>query len=149
KLWFYTAFRSWGVDQGIAGTFYNLTPTGLAYTPDPGHQALSTSTKGSENIRLTWLATPSSKIGLYYEIQQNHEDYSYGQGTLGGGGTTSPEAITRYQVVPNYFVQSRWSHTASSRLLLQAGFTYVNGNYSFYQQPDNDPNLSAIRELST
>jgi hypothetical protein len=149
KLWFYTAFRSWGVYQGIAGTYFNKTPTGLAYTPDLSHQALSTSAKGSENIRLTWMATPKNKVGLYYEIQQNHEDYSYGQGSLGGNGTTPPEAIARYQVVPNYFLQAHWNHPVSSRLLLEAGATYVNGNYSFYPQPENDPNLPAMRELST
>ena len=36
KLWFYTAFRGWGVDQGIAGTFFNQTPTRPVLRARPG-----------------------------------------------------------------------------------------------------------------
>jgi hypothetical protein len=149
KLWFYTAFRWWGVDQGIAGTFFNKTPTGLSYIPDLSRQALSTSTKGSENLRLTWMATPKNKVAVFYEYQQNREDYSYGQGSLGGGTTTAPEAISRYRVVPHYVAQARWSNPVSSRLLLTAGMTYTNGDYSFSPQRNIPPELPALRELST
>jgi hypothetical protein len=149
KLWFYSAFRSWGVDQGLAATYFNLTPTGLSYTPDLSRPALSTSTKGSENTRLTWMATPKNKIGLYYEYQQNWENYSYGQGSLGGGGTTSPESISRYYVEPNYWIQGKWSSPVTSRLLLEAGATFANNNWVFTPQPGIPREVQAIRELRT
>lgn len=149
KVWFYSAFRSWGVDQGIAGTYFNLTPKGTSYTPDLTRPALSTSTKGSENTRLTWLATPRNKFGFYYEYQQNWEHYSYGQGSLGSGGTTAPEAIGRYEVEPNYWVQTRWTSPVTSRLLLEAGATLANTDFQTVPQPGNDPNLPGFRELST
>ena len=149
KLWFYSAFRSWGVDQGLAATYFNLTPNGLAYTPDLSRPALSTSTKGSENLRLTWMATPKNKIGLYYEYQQNWENYSYGQGSLGGGGTTSPESISKYYVEPNYWVQAHWSSPVTSRLLLEAGTTFANNNWVMTPQAGNPKELPAVRELRT
>ncbi|MEQ1869370.1 MAG: TonB-dependent receptor [Vicinamibacterales bacterium] len=149
KLWFYSAFRYFGVDQGIAGTYFNLTPKGTKYTPDLSRQALSTSSKGSEQTRLTWLVTPKNKLGFYYEYQQNKENYSYGQGSLGGAATTPPESIGRYEVEPNYWVQSRWTNTATARLLFEAGFTLANTNFQTVPQPGNDPSLPAFRELST
>ena len=36
---------------------------------------------GSENLRLTFLATPKNKVSLYWEMQPNNEPYNYGQGT--------------------------------------------------------------------
>lgn len=126
-----------------------MTPNGLAYTPDLSRPALSTSTKGSENLRLTWMATPKNKIGLYYEYQQNWENYSYGQGSLGGGGTTSPESISKYYVEPNYWVQAHWSSPVTSRLLLEAGTTFANNNWVMTPQAGNPKELPAVRELRT
>jgi hypothetical protein len=149
RLWFYAAFRSWGVDQGLAGVFFNQTPRGLSYIPDLSRPALATSTKGSENLRLTWMATPKNKVGVYYEFQQNWENYNYGQGTLGAGGLTSPESISRYKVDPNYWVQARWNNPVTARLLLEAGVTYANNNWFHRTQQDNPPDLPAIREIRT
>ena len=33
KLWFYSAFRAWGVNQGIAGTYFNATPKATSTRP--------------------------------------------------------------------------------------------------------------------
>ncbi len=149
KLWFYTAFRKWGVDQGIAGTFFNKTPTGLSYTPDLDRPALSTSEKGSESLRLTWMAKGNNKISGFYEYQQNVEQWNYGQGALGSGGVTSPEAQPYYEVQPQYFVQSRWTNPATSRLLLEAGGTWVRSNFQTQPQAENQLDLPAIREIRT
>jgi hypothetical protein len=149
KLWFYSAFRAWGVNQGIAGTYFNATPNGRLYTPDLNRPALSTSTKGSENTRLTWLASPRNKIGFYYEYQQNWERFSYGQGSLGSGGTTAPEAIGSYEVEPNYWVQMHWTSTVTSKLLVEAGGILANTDFQTVPQPGNDPSTPGIRELST
>jgi hypothetical protein len=149
RLWFYGAYRYWGVDQGIAATYFNLTPTGLTYTPDTSRPALSTSEKGSESLRLTFMATPKNKISGSYEYQQNVEQWSYGQGALGSGGVTSPEAQAYYEVEPQYFVQSRWTNTATSRLLFEAGTTFVKSNFQTEPQPENPIDLPAIREIRT
>jgi len=149
KLWFYSAFRAWGVNQGIAATYFNATPKANVYTPDLSRPALSTSTKGSENTRLTWLATPRNKVSFYYEYQQNWEQYSYGQGALGSGGTTAPEAQGHYEVEPNYWVQSHWSSPVTSRLLLEAGAILANTDFQTVPQEGNDPTLPRITELST
>jgi hypothetical protein len=149
KLWFYTAFRDWGVYQGIAGTFFNKTPTGLTYTPDLDRPALSTSEKGSESLRLTWMATPKNKISGFYEYQQNVEQWNYGQGALGSSGVTSPEAQAYYEVEPQYFVQSRWTNTMTNRLLFEAGATWVRSNFQTTPQQENALDLPAIREIRT
>src|SRR4029450_13433998 len=133
----------------IAGTYFNLTPKGTSYTPDLTRPALSTSTKGSENTRLTWLATPRNKLGFYWEYQQNREDYSYGQGSLGGAATTPPESLGRDEVEPNYWVETRWSNAFTSRLLFEAGFTLANTDFQTIPQPDNQRHLPAILALST
>jgi hypothetical protein len=149
RLWFYGAYRYWGVDQGIAGTYFNLTPTGLAYTPDLTRPALSTSEKGSESVRLTYMLNQKNKVSGSYEYQQNTEQWSYGQGSLGAGGVTSPEAQGFYEVQPQYFVQSRWTNTATSRLLFEAGTTYVKSNFQTVPQPENPIDLPAMREIRT
>jgi Carboxypeptidase regulatory-like domain len=149
KLWFYSAFRRWGVDQGIAGTFFNKNPSGLSYDPDLSRPALSTSEKGSQNLRLTWMATPKNKISGFYEVQQNIEQWNYGQGALGTGGVTSPEAQPYYEVEPHYFIQSRWTNPLTSRVLLEAGTTYVKSNFQTRPQDDNPLEVPAIREIRT
>ena len=104
---------------------------------------------GSENLRLTFLATPKNKVSVYWEMQPNNEPYNYGQGTLGGTATTPPESISSYRVVPDYFVQTHWTNALTSRLLAEAGVLFANTDFQTVPQPTNDPSLPAFRELST
>jgi len=149
QMWFFSAFRYFGNNLGIANTFFNKTPTGLAYTPDVSRPALALNQMGSLNTRLTFLATPKNKVSLYWEMQPNNEPYNYGQGTLGGTATTPPESISSYKVVPDYFLQGHWTNAATSRLLLDAGILFANTDFQTTPQSTNDPTLPAFRELST
>jgi hypothetical protein len=149
KLWFYTALRYFGDNLAIANTYFDKTPTGLAYTPDTSRPALAINQMGSVNLRLTTLVSPRNKLSLYYEIQPNYEPYNYGQGTLGGTAITPPESIATYRVVPDSFVQAHWTSPVTSRLLLEAGSTFTNTDFDTTPQPGNDPSLPAFKELST
>ena len=95
------------------------------------------------------MASPKNKISGFYEYQQNVEQWNYGQGALGSGGVTSPEAQPYYEVEPHYFIQSRWTNPLTSRVLLEAGATYVKSNFQTTPQQENALDLPAIREIRT
>jgi hypothetical protein len=149
RIWFYAAFRYFGNNLGIANTYYNQTPKGLQYTPDYSRPAMAINKMGSEQLRVTFLATPKNKVSVFWEMQPNNEPTNYGQGTLGGTATTPPESISSYKVVPDYFAQTHWTNAISSKLMAEAGVLFANTDFQTTPQPDNDPTLPAFRELST
>ena len=54
KLWFWGSVRAQAAEQTLAGIYYNLTPTGHAYTPDLTRPADSLERNQNESLRLTW-----------------------------------------------------------------------------------------------
>ena len=72
---------------------------------------------GSENIRLTWQASPRNKINFYYDIQPGLLLPSH----LRQPSHQLPEAIIDQGRSPDYMTQLTWSSTVSSKLLVSAG----------------------------
>src|SRR5437867_5712562 len=40
RLWFFSSFRNWGVNQAVANSFHNLDPTFRTYKPDFSHDVI-------------------------------------------------------------------------------------------------------------
>ena len=68
KLWFYTAHRWWGNQEFAPGSYYNATQ-GLAvlHAGSRAARRSRTSTSRDHTLRLTWQATPSSKVTVSYQ----------------------------------------------------------------------------------
>ena len=150
KLWFYTAHRWWGNENFVAGTFFDLVPDDWVYTPDLSRQALEVKHQRSNNIRFTWQADERNKFNLYYDNQYQCLCYQgiAGSGLYGGGrGGTAPEATQRHRYFPDYNIQAKWTAPLTSRLLVEAGASFVAFGSGVTAQPGND--LIAVRELST
>src|SRR5262249_56832027 len=67
KLWFWGSVRAQKTEQTLAGIFFNLTPTGHAYTPDLSRPALSSAENENVSVRLTWQVRPKKKIHPQHE----------------------------------------------------------------------------------
>jgi outer membrane receptor protein involved in Fe transport len=124
KLWFYSAFRYWGINEAPVGAFYDKDPLDFVYEPDLSRPAINETWNRSSNIRFTWQASAKNKIALFFDSQQRctcHWNLS---------STRSPEATVLLETEPNYVLQATWSAPVTSRLLFDAGATLYPGSWT-------------------
>jgi len=146
KLWFWGSVRWQSSELKLAGIYYNLTPTGHAYTPDLSRPADSLEKNQNQSLRLTWQATPRNKISLQHQnAGQERPYYGYSLGQL----TNAPEAIYYSKSAPMYQSQASWASPFTSRLLFEAGALYNNKDYPTQPQKTNAPNQAAYTDLGT
>ena len=146
RLWFWGSYRKWATQQTLAGIYYNLTPTGTAYTPDLSRPADSQEFNQNGSLRLTWQAGAKNKIsGQYQSAYQRRPYYGYSLGQL----TSAPEAVYFSKSIPMWQSQMSWNSPVSNRLLLEAGWLYNIKNYWTVPQPDNLPNQIPYSDLGT
>ena len=129
RLWFFTSFRRWGVDQTITDSFYNLDPTHLTYVPADGASGRTLKPTVDDNIiksgvvRLTWQMASKHKFSAYIDRivkSRGHECPAlYAEEAC---GIRSPK---RY-----FTTQAKYTATLSSKLLLEAGFSENDETYS-------------------
>ena len=120
KLWFISAHRGWGRDQGIGDLFEDSNIDDWAYTPDRARPVVAPERNRAHNIRLTWQATSKDKVTASYDWQYYHG--SNNQGAL--GITTRAWEIRGNKYCPGTSViQSTWSRPQSNKLLFEGGVT--------------------------
>jgi len=142
RLWFFNNVRSYGNHQQIPGLYANKNAgdaTKWTYAPDTSVLARSAAAKMIEAIRLTGQASAKNKVGFYLDYQQvcNGSAYAKGAtqcrdrgddwtalGSLGAGffGALAPESGNVWDDREK-ITQATWSSPASSKLLLEAGFS--------------------------
>jgi hypothetical protein len=154
RLWFYSAFRTWGTYNNVAGMYVNKTPTAFAYTPDLSQQAISFSRHRDQDIRFTWQATPRNKLSAYYNYETTSppkwgNDLLHPQGGGSPSATTAPEAVAVSEFHPEYAIQGTWTFPVTSRLLLEAGGTMVAIDYSGNPAAPGAAGLSSVTDLGT
>ena len=143
KLWFVWGFRQWGTYSKVAGIYYNLAPTGNAYTPDFNRQAPWRQRLITTDLRLTWQAAPKHKISLFY----GWESSRFPDGLSNGGFVDrSPEAVQNTFFMPNYIVQATWSAPVTNRLLLQAGGSAAISRYFSIPAPGASADAASLTE---
>ena len=146
KLWFWGSVRAQSTEQTLAGIYFNLTPTGRAYTPDLSRPALNSEANQNASLRLTWQVTPKNKINLQQQnAGQQRPYYGYSLGQL----TSAPEAIYQSKSQPMYQSQATWNSPVTSKLLLEGGMLYNEKNYWTAPQPSNLPNQVAFSDSGT
>jgi hypothetical protein len=143
KLWFFGSVRAQASELTVAGIYYNLTPTGRAYTPDLTRPADSIERNQNESLRLTWQISPKNKLSMQHQnASQQRPFYGYSLGQL----TSAPEAIYYSKSAPMYQSQAGWNAPVTGKILLEAGVLYNNKDYPTRPQPDNAPNQVAYSD---
>jgi len=145
KLWFFSSYRDWGVDQFISGSYYRLGPLDWTYTPDKTRPAHSKISDKSYNTRLTWQASPRNKVSLFADVQPH---IIWNRNAL---GNVPPEATTYTPVQPTNFIQLGWKSPMSSKVFLEAGYAHQTGKLDPRPQfdPPSAPGTIAATESTT
>ncbi len=144
KLWFYTAHRWWGAGEYATGIYYNKTPHTRFYTPDETRQAYNEHVDRDNQVRLTWQAPKGNKFTIFTGLQDNCACPTITQGI-----NRSPDATTDKQYFPNSVTQGTWNNAVTSRLLFEAGATYLHNMSRGHRTADTLNTDIAYVELST
>ena len=118
KLWFFGAVRASRNKNTVAGLYFNKTIAGPLYTPDLDRPAYREEWLTSTAERITWQVSQRNKVNQFAELQ-----WFYNRGR---GEFFSPEAyMSLYNLAPQGMIQESWSNPLTSKLLLEAGASWV------------------------
>jgi carboxypeptidase family protein len=119
KLWFFSSYRNWGVNNFVADSF------DLA-----GNQVKEDNMIFAVTNRLTYQITPKNKFTALYD--RMHKSLS----NDGIGAGIAPEA-TRVRTNPlPIALQGKWTSTVSNKLLIESGFSENNFQQWLKYQPN-------------
>lgn len=119
KAWFFSAFELSQFNILVANVFF----------PDGRQADTGGHIKPNGIARLTFQASERDKIALVYNNTTSLTDrYDF-------SATTSPEAGLRVNSPINYSGQLKWTRTATSRLLIEAGQSMAASTYHWEYQP--------------
>jgi hypothetical protein len=151
KLWGFIAYRTWGTENYVPGSYYNKlqgtyigAPNSgvVAYEPDFSKPAYSSTMDEDLSGRITWQATEKQKLAVFQGAQRNHNV------KLGAAGT-APEAAIWGTYSPALVTQGTWNYPATNRLLFEAGATYLRQGAYSKRMPGVKETDIPIQELST
>ena len=121
KLWFFAAYRDWGVYQYIANSFFKN-----------GDQTIDDANIRSGVVRLTSQFGAKNKVSAYLDRIRKfrgHEN-SAPAGYAIAGEATDIRAPKQY-----YTTEAKWTSTVSSKLLFEAGIAINNESYTLEPLP--------------
>jgi hypothetical protein len=122
KLWFFAAYRDWGVYQYIANSFFKN-----------GDQTIDDANIRSGVVRLTSQIGAKNKVSAYLDRIRKfrgHEN-SAPAGYAVAGEATDIRAPKQY-----YTTETKWTSTISSKLLFEAGVAINNESYTLEPLPE-------------
>jgi hypothetical protein len=122
RIWFYTANRWIGSQNYAPGAYFNKSPIWYQYQPDLSRPAYTNDYYVDNSVRLTIQAATKHKI--------THEDHvQHGCQCMDSvSSVNSPESVQDFQYTstgPQILSQTTWSYTATNKLLVQAGATFM------------------------
>src|SRR3989442_32370 len=141
RMWFFSGARAVNIHSTVAGIFYNLTPHSPFYTPDASRAGERWESFELYATRVTWQVSPKNKIGVFVNPQPRCD--------CRRPGNLAPEAQTIYDFWPQGLYQTSWTAPVTSRLLLEAGFSFTQSYYTNPRQPDVTADDISIVEQST
>jgi hypothetical protein len=165
RLWFFGSYRQYSTTTGVSGIGANKyagDSTHWDYLRDDSVEPRLVQGRSIWSARATAQITPRNKVTFSQENQYRCEGSPLtpsGQGcrTRGadwialGSTTQSPEANTGYYDFPYWVTQATWTSTASSKLLLEAGysrFAYRHAGGPGQVPPDGILDLIPVTEQS-
>ena len=130
RMWFFTSHRVFGYQNVLAGDFFNSTQNTPFYTPDPSRPALHQEDNISDGIRLTYQLARKDKVNVSWDLQHTNI-------CLGCSPLVAPEATytTKY-ADPNYLLQGKWTHLASSKLFFEVADSTLIFNWPNHRKPE-------------
>ena len=144
RLWFFLANRFWGAQEYPPGNYFNKTQGTLFYTPDFSRPAYNGNDQRDVSLRLTWQASQKNKLTFGETVQYNCICYD-----PNFTNRRAPEAMISAEQRPMALTQVAWTYPAASRLLLQAGVTYLFTGQRLVRTAGVTPNDIPVTELST
>ena len=143
KLWILSATRGAGNRNQIPGVFYNSTRGTPVYTADTSRPAYRWEHLKSTAVRMTWQASQKNKINAFVDIQS--------MALFSRGDFVSPEAAGPFPSLfwPSGLAQITWSAPRTSRLLLEAGASFMEFKARTPKDAATAPGDISILESST
>ncbi len=163
RVWYFVAARSWGFSRKHDGVFWNqntvpgapstglspfLTPPGadrkvVRFSPwtDRPDDRFSGRLEWYDSYlsRVTWQAAENQKFNFTYDEQR----------ACNCGSTSSSnmqEASPGYRFDPNRLLQTSWTSTQTSRLLLEAGYTVAISQWNQFFMPGVTPDMMRVTD---
>jgi hypothetical protein len=130
KLWLFAAYRYWGTWEHPPGAYYDAHTSSTAYTPDLSRPAYNEVWSQSQDVRLTWQASPRNKFSFLGDDMERcwcHWNLS---------SVRTPDASTVMHSFPNLVTQMTWNAPVTNKLLIDAGYTYHPESWSSWPEPD-------------
>jgi hypothetical protein len=121
KLWFHFAFRNWGVNRTVPGSFSEIDPT---------KPSIDDSYINSAVLRLTWQVDQKNKLSAHYD--RNHKY----RGHWGLASNVSEEAAAIEDMPQSFNGSVKWTATLTNRLLAQAGLGLYTQQYREIYEPE-------------
>src|SRR5258706_198885 len=136
KLWFFGAFRRAHYDKPIANTFVvaqgtNVPAAFKACLASPGscEQGISDEKMDNPVVRLTWQVSPRNKFAAYMDRALRLRGHAMGNLT-----DTNTASVVWH--TPTFATGSgKWTSTVSSKLMVEAGFSFNRERYDNVYQP--------------
>jgi hypothetical protein len=135
KLWFFAAYRKAKYDKPIANTF--VTDGRLPY-PEAYEacqrtgnceQGISDEKMDNPVVRLTWQASEKNKIAAYMDRALRLRGHAM-------NSLTDPRTASVIWNTPTFATGSvKWTSTQSSKVLIEAGFSFNRERYDNLYQP--------------
>ena len=120
RLWFYVSGRVNHAKLGPAGaSFFSPDPDTGQLLPDPSRPGFNNTATDNISFRLTWQAGQNHKITSYRDQFWRYQSHFLGSATT--DWATVPQEYSRGT---QYVWPTKWTYTATNRLLIEAGFQY-------------------------
>lgn len=136
KVWFFASGRAWGVFAPVADTF--VAPQGISYRNAVAgcrsgalqcETGVDDQTIESGMLRLTWQISPKHRIATYYDEINKYRGHGMNAGD-------DPNTSSQIWTSPIYNSSAtKYTGTLSSKLLLEAGFSFNYEQYVITNQP--------------
>lgn len=123
KIWFFTTFRRWGVDQTITESFYNADPTHRTYVPDINRPTVDDNVIKSGAARVSFVIAGRHKFGAYLDRIIKFRGHEC--------PALSAEEACGIRSPKRYFTaQSKYTGALTSRMLVEVGWSENDETYS-------------------
>jgi hypothetical protein len=160
RLWFFYNTRWTQSASTLPGIYYNLNagdPSKWLYAPDVSRSVENSSGKGAINptLRITAQVSPKNKLNMYWDPGAYRLSDNPAIGGITGPTAGAPETATVAggtgwrQGSYSRMETLRWTSTATSRLLLEAGVSAYQQNWNGRERPGNDRSLIPVTEQCT
>jgi carboxypeptidase family protein len=156
KLWFFAAYRTWGMAKQFAGVYWNKTQDQALTPPDAPLRVVPYTpwvdrpfdvhsgrweSYDSQSGRLTWQAAARHKVDFFIDHQ-----IGCNCGSISAVNTVETY-VGSYKFEPNRFIQATYNSPLTSRLLLEAGYGASISQWNQTWQPGVTPDVASVTDV--